>query len=56
MPSGPQSKEATLDRPQDGVEVDLLYLLERREEAGWADRPAVVDELRLTIRRFSDGT
>jgi hypothetical protein len=47
--------EVTVDRPLDGVELDLFYLLERWEEAGWAERPAVVDELRSAIRRFADG-
>lgn len=40
-------------RPLDGVEIDLHDLLERWEEAGWADRPAVVDQLRSAIRSFA---
>jgi hypothetical protein len=43
----------TQRRPLDGIEVDLFNLLERWEQAGWVDRPAVVDEIRLTIRGFA---
>jgi hypothetical protein len=46
--------EVTSGRPLDGVEIDLFDLLERWEAAGWADRPAVVDELRSAIRQFAD--
>lgn len=45
--------EVIADRALDGVEIDLLNLLERWEQAGWTDRLDVVDELRSTIRDFA---
>jgi hypothetical protein len=48
--------EVIAHRTLDGVEVDLFSLLERWVGAGWADRPAVVDELRTSIRGFTVGS
>jgi hypothetical protein len=37
-------------RPLHGAETELFALLERWEQAGWDERPAVVDDLRTLAR------
>lgn len=37
-------------RPLSGAEIELFALLERWEQAGWAERPVVVDDLRNLAR------
>ncbi len=48
------TSEVAEQRPLDGVEIVLFRQLERWEESGWRDRPAVVDDIRSTIRQFAD--
>ena len=40
-------------RPLHGPEVKLFDLLEQWEQAGWAGRPALVDELRAHARSIA---
>ena len=44
--------QVSRDRLLDGLEIELFEVSERWEASGSADRPAVVDQPRATIRQF----